>query len=200
MNNQEQQVSIDDVRSFISGIEEDMERGWTAEAFALKLARIALASLEADVSAEEKMLAAQAKAAIHCLDMCEVPAGDYADNPQLKLWGRIIEYGRIPAPDLERDALRKLVDIVWSDAAESPTYLSTEWADRLIDQAFPGGLNTPPAPVDLAALVPHKIPSNVYNLIYQECGGFVDSDANAQAIWNACRAEMLRRIEGKDKC
>ncbi|EFL5891309.1 hypothetical protein KZW42_004833 [Escherichia coli] len=27
--------------------------------------------------------------------------------------------------------------------------------------------------------------------VYQECGGFVDCDANAQTIWNACRAAML---------
>ena len=27
--------------------------------------------------------------------------------------------------------------------------------------------------------------------VYQECGGFVDCDANAQTIWNTCRAAML---------
>jgi len=40
--------------------------------------------------------------------------------------------------------------------------------------------------------VTEKIPDSVYQVIYQECGGFVDCDANAQAIWNACRAAMLR--------
>ncbi|MDV0623934.1 DUF551 domain-containing protein [Klebsiella variicola subsp. variicola] len=44
-----------------------------------------------------------------------------------------------------------------------------------------------PAPV-----VPVKIPGSVYQVIYQECGGFVDCDANAQTIWNACRAAMLQ--------
>lgn len=43
-----------------------------------------------------------------------------------------------------------------------------------------------PAPV-----VPKKIPDSVYQIVYQECGGFVDCDANAQTIWNACRAAML---------
>ncbi|HFP9201472.1 TPA: hypothetical protein ACHP1R_005384 [Raoultella ornithinolytica] len=43
-----------------------------------------------------------------------------------------------------------------------------------------------PAPV-----VPHEIPRGVYQVIYQECGGFVDCDANAQTIWDACRAAML---------
>ena len=93
----------------------------------LELARIALASLEAEavgtfrkgpcgysssfhedavplytappapVSDEDKALAEQARAVIHCLDMCGVPSGDYADNKRLQLWGRVIEYGRHPA-------------------------------------------------------------------------------------------------------
>ena len=51
----------------------------------------------APVSDEDKVLAEQARAVIHCLDMCGVPSGDYADNEQLQLWGRVIEYGRHPA-------------------------------------------------------------------------------------------------------
>ena len=46
-----------------------------------------------------------------------------------------------------------------------------------------------PAPV--VPVVPVKIPGSVYQVIYQECGGFVDCDANAQTIWDACRAAML---------
>lgn len=41
-------------------------------------------------------------------------------------------------------------------------------------------------------VVPEEIPGSVYEVIYQECGGFVDCDANAQIIWNACRAAMLQ--------
>lgn len=36
----------------------------------------------------------------------------------------------------DRQKLRDLVDVVWSDAAESPNFLPTEWADRLIAQVF----------------------------------------------------------------
>lgn len=46
-----------------------------------------------------------------------------------------------------------------------------------------------PAPV--VPVVPEKTPDSVYQVIYQECGGFVDCDANAQTIWDACRAAML---------
>jgi hypothetical protein len=54
------------------------------------------------VSDEDKVLAEQARAVVHCLDMCGVPSGDYADNEQLQLWGRVIEYGRpasVSVPD-----------------------------------------------------------------------------------------------------
>lgn len=53
-----------------------------------------------------------------------------------------------------------------------------------------------PAPaINLSELVPGDIPKDVYQVIYQECGGFVDSNANAQTIWNACLAAILRNIE-----
>lgn len=45
----------------------------------------------------------------------------------------------------------------------------------------------PPAPV-----VPEIIPRALFDVIYQECDGFVDSGASPQVIWNACRAAMLK--------
>lgn len=48
------------------------------------------------------------------------------------------------------------------------------------------------AAMDSEPVVPEEIPGSVYEVIYQECGGFVDCDANAQTIWNACRAAMLQ--------
>ncbi|SUI39676.1 Uncharacterised protein [Salmonella enterica subsp. enterica] len=44
-------------------------------------------------------------------------------------------------------------------------------------------------------VVPEKIPDSVYQVIYQECGGFVDCDANAQTIWNACRQAILNSVK-----
>ncbi|MDQ1766074.1 Eaa protein [Enterobacter hormaechei] len=47
--------------------------------------------------------------------------------------------------------------------------------------------------IALAALtIPEDVPRPVFDVIYQECGGFVDSDANPQVIWDACRAAMLK--------
>lgn len=48
-------------------------------------------------------------------------------------------------------------------------------------------LTAPPAPV-----VPEIIPRAVFDVIYQECDGFVDCGASSQAIWNACRAAVLK--------
>lgn len=53
-----------------------------------------------------------------------------------------------------------------------------------------------PAPaVSLAELVPMEIPRDVYKVIYDQCGGFVETAANAQLIWQAARATILRKIE-----
>lgn len=46
--------------------------------------------------------------------------------------------------------------------------------------------------------VPRKCPQRVSQVIYNECGGFVDCDANEQTIWNACRDEILRINAGEE--
>lgn len=82
------------------------------------------------------------------------------------------------------------------------TFLATD--PRAIAEARKRGMPTVevfirPAPaINLAELVPGEVPKDVYQVIYQECGGFVDSNANAQTIWNDCRAAILRKIEGAE--
>lgn len=58
-----------------------------------------------------------------------------------------------------------------------------------LDHGYEPLYAAPPEPI--VPVVPVKIPRSVYQVIYQECGGFVDCDANAQTIWDACRAAML---------
>ncbi|KAA5932363.1 MULTISPECIES: hypothetical protein [unclassified Pantoea] len=48
---------------------------------------------------------------------------------------------------------------------------------------------------NLAELVPVAIPKNVFNVIYDECGGFVGTATNAQHIWEYCRTAILHNIE-----
>jgi len=37
---------------------------------------------------------------------------------------------------LDRNTLRRIVDIAWNEATESETVPSTEWADEIIDRAL----------------------------------------------------------------
>ena len=55
------------------------------------------------------------------------------------------------------------------------------------------------APVNLAELKIMPMPANVYSVIYEQCGGFVDSDADAVAIWRACRNAVIKEIEDRTK-
>lgn len=47
--------------------------------------------------------------------------------------------------------------------------------------------------IALAVLTaPEEVPRQVFDVIYQECGGFVDSAANPRIIWDACRTAILK--------
>lgn len=43
-----------------------------------------------------------------------------------------------------------------------------------------------------AWVLPVIFPRSVFDVIYQQCGGFVDCEADPQAIWKACRDFMLK--------
>ena len=71
----------------------------------------------------------------------------------------------------------------------------SEWMSRHLDavcdtadEIHKGKRSTPVAP--------GKIPPEVYQVIYDQCGGFVDCDANAQVIWEACRDAILNGDKG----
>ncbi len=49
-----------------------------------------------------------------------------------------------------------------------------------------------PAQTVPAWALPEIIPRSVFYMIYQQCGGFVECEANPQAIWEACRDVMLK--------
>jgi len=51
--------------------------------------------------------------------------------------------------------------------------------------------------IALAALTaPDIVPRPVYNVIYEQCGGFVECEADAQVIWTACRSAILEENNG----
>lgn len=42
-----------------------------------------------------------------------------------------------------------------------------------------------------APTIPNTVPKSVFDVIYEECEGFVECSADPQRIWDACRAAML---------
>jgi hypothetical protein len=64
------------------------------------------------------------------------------DPDTVRLWSETLHRRIMPlythqAAGAEREALRKLVDVVWNEATESTAVPSTKWADKLIDKVFP---------------------------------------------------------------
>ena len=70
----------------------------------------------------------------------------------------------------------------------------TEWMANHLDAVCDAAEGKASVSI-FSPVVPEKIPDSVYQVIYQECGGFVDSDANAQTIWNACRQAILKNVK-----
>ncbi|ASM06712.1 MULTISPECIES: hypothetical protein [Serratia] len=48
---------------------------------------------------------------------------------------------------------------------------------------------------------PKEIPKEIAAFIYEQCDGYVNVGADAQAIWKTCRAKVLAAAaEGPSKC
>ncbi|MDU4128676.1 hypothetical protein [Pantoea sp.] len=121
-----------------------------------------------------------------------------------KGWTRVIEARELQAKLEAAEA--KLAELAKQEpvaiVARQDPVLLWEWTKLGKRSDTPDGmyLYARPAPAaDLAALVPVTIPKNVFNVIYDECGGFVETTANAQHIWEYCRAAILHNIEEKSK-
>ncbi|EAY2467488.1 hypothetical protein ACTWMS_003395 [Salmonella enterica] len=61
-------ITKEEVKAFIEQIESDLSNGWEAQIFELKLARIALASLEAEPVVPESISVRQAISALESAD------------------------------------------------------------------------------------------------------------------------------------
>lgn len=99
----------------------------------LTLFRVALASLEAPPAVYEAEMNGF---------MSSVTKSHYEECKRYGVKTRVL-YTAPPAPVVNRNALRELVDLVWQEATESDAVPSTSWADSLIDKV----LSLPPEPV-----------------------------------------------------
>ncbi|MBI0431763.1 hypothetical protein WCT55_23230 [Pectobacterium parmentieri] len=64
------------------------------------------------------LLAEQAAIVEHSLDELGVGAGDYADNPQLRLWGRVYAYGGVQTPKCSTQ--QRTLPVVPNERTDSP--------------------------------------------------------------------------------
>lgn len=49
----------------------------------------------------------------------------------------------------------------------------------------------------LAVKLPERIPNVLYNVLYRECEGFVESAADTQVIWVAFKKYFIGQMEGE---
>jgi len=66
-----------------------------------------------------------------------------------------------------------------------------EWLKEAVANTGAKPLYSEPQPVQVPAHVPDRMPYSVYQVLYEQCDGFVNCNPNTQIIWNACRAAML---------
>lgn len=83
-----------------------------------------------------------------------------------------------------REALRKLVDIVWNEATESTAVPSTKWADRLIDRAFS------PVPLERTAYPSTDAMKAAVELEIHAALGYVDTVTIGRMIQKAIDAAL----------
>ena len=46
--------------------------------------------------------------------------------------------------------------------------------------------------------LPERIPPELYQVLYRECGGFVETSANSQVIWEEFKKYFMQRLKEND--
>ncbi|EJG7679853.1 DUF550 domain-containing protein [Salmonella enterica] len=106
-------ITREEVKAFIEQIESDLSNGWEAQIFELKLARIALASLEAEPVSQPYKLPEEKGASLQLRNLIRKRHAEWSDST----FGNVGPVG--PLKHLSKEAL---------EAAAEPGDLS-EWAD-----------------------------------------------------------------------
>ncbi|EAB3760160.1 DUF550 domain-containing protein [Salmonella enterica] len=106
-------ITKEEVKAFIEQIESDLSNGWEAQIFELKLARIALASLDAEPVSQPYKLPEEKGASLQLRNLIRKRHAEWSDST----FGNVGPVG--PLKHLSKEAL---------EAAAEPGDLS-EWAD-----------------------------------------------------------------------
>ncbi|EDI0966836.1 DUF550 domain-containing protein [Salmonella enterica subsp. enterica serovar Newport] len=206
-------ITREEVKAFIEQIESDLSNGWEAQIFELKLARIALAALEAEPVSQPYKLPEEKGASLQLRNLIRKRHAEWSDST----FGNVGPVG--PLKHLSKEAL---------EAAAEPGDLS-EWADMqflLWDAQRRAGISDGeitaameeklkvnmarqwPEPKDgeprlhikeqPAPVVPAEMPKGLAGQIVSLLAHNIGDKFLAQKIWYACRAAMLQRVENAE--
>ncbi|EBO9551878.1 DUF551 domain-containing protein [Salmonella enterica] len=187
-------ITKEEVKAFIEQIESDLANGWEAQIFELKLARIALASLDAEPVAwtDEQELRDVEKDGLGYLFTVN-PITPNADHRRVILLYRHAQ----PAP-VDKEFIPKNLDkalgvvgVALPESKEEFNFQIERWIQRLIDRVirYADEFKEQPVPVVPPAIEPDY---KVIKSILPTANPDEYACCIAADMWNACRAAMLQ--------
>ncbi|EDI7169827.1 DUF551 domain-containing protein [Salmonella enterica subsp. enterica serovar Kentucky] len=179
-------ITKEEVKAFIEQIESDLSNGWEAQIFELKLARIALASLEAEKGADPVVFTDERN--LHRIAMGRETS--LILGKQNQEVGDIPLYRHAQPVQVDKEFIPKNLDkalgvvgVALPESKEEFNFQIERWIQRLIDRVirYADEFKEQPAPV-----VPDEMATSDDMNLYQK--------SFAQG-YNACRAAMLQGVE-----
>ncbi|HFG8012861.1 hypothetical protein [Salmonella enterica] len=178
-------ITKEEVKAFIEQIESDLANGWEAQIFELKLARIALASLEAEPVAWTSEGA-----------LAEVYCGETGVIGPKYIVGDVSLYRHAQPVSVDKEFIPKNLDkalgvvgVALPESKEEFNFQIDRWIQRLIDRVirYADEFKEQPVPV-----VPEEMNfSTACNFVQINGMAKEDRATLAMRAWNACRAAML---------
>lgn len=175
-------ITREEVKAFIEQIESDLSNGWEAQIFELKLARIALASLDAEPVAWTSEGA-----------LAEVYCGETGVIGPKYIVGDIPLYRHAQPVPVDKEFIPKNLDkalgvvgVALPESKEEFNFQIERWIQRLIDRVirYADEFKEQPAPV-----VPDEWTIQDAVKFCRETGR--QDAGSAMEAWNACRNAML---------
>ncbi len=185
-------ITKEEIKAFIEQIESDLANGWEAQIFELKLARIALAALEAEKGADPVVFTDER-------NLRHIARG----RETSLIWGKQNqEVGDIPLyrhaqpVPVDKEFIPKNLDkalgvvgVALPESKEEFNFQTERWIQRLIDRVirYADEFKEQPVPV-----VPEEMNfSTACNFV--QINGIANEDRATLAMraWNACRDAML---------
>ncbi|EDQ9000054.1 DUF551 domain-containing protein [Salmonella enterica] len=189
-------ITREEVKAFIEQIESDLSNGWEAQIFELKLARIVLASLDAEpvgeVSEKRHGLVMDGTVDLGGKSTYRIIKGEKAMK-RLPLGTKFYIVPPVPVDNefipKNLDRALGVVGVALPESKEEFNFQTERWIQRLIDRVirYADEFKEQPVPV-----VPEEKPMPNSLSMYA-----VDAVAAIAEVrgWNACRSAMLQGVE-----